>query len=111
MVVFEKGKAKRSDYRKFRIQSVSGPDDYACMKEVLTRRFIHGMEEKEELNRKAINQEFGSFTKFPDLLLMDGGRGQVAVRYAPVSPALRTASPRTPPAPRLWNRNAGTTRM
>ena len=76
MVVFEKGKAKRSDYRKFRIQSVSGPDDYACMKEVLTRRFIHGMEEKEELNRKAINQEFGSFTKFPDLLLMDGGRGQ-----------------------------------
>ena len=55
MVVFEKGKAKRSDYRKFRIQSVSGPDDYACMKEVLTRRFIHGMEEKEELNRKAIN--------------------------------------------------------
>ena len=79
MVVFEKGKAKRSDYRKFRIQSVSGPDDYACMKEVLTRRFIHGMEEKEELNRKAINQEFGSFTKFPDLLLMDGGRGQVNI--------------------------------
>ena len=79
MVVFEKGKAKRSDYRKFRIQSVSGPDDYACMKEVLTRRFIHGMEDKEELNRKAINQEFGSFTKFPDLLLMDGGRGQVNI--------------------------------
>ena len=79
MVVFEKGKAKRSDHRKFRIQSVSGPDDYACMKEVLTRRFIHGMEEKEELNRKAINQEFGSFTKFPDLLLMDGGRGQVNI--------------------------------
>lgn len=79
MVVFEKGKAKRSDYRKFRIQSVSGPDDYACMKEVLTRRFIHGMEEKEELNRKEINQEFGSFTKFPDLLLMDGGKGQVNI--------------------------------
>ncbi len=79
MVVFEKGKAKRSDYRKFRIQSVSGPDDYACMKEVLTRRFIHGMEEKEALNRKEINQEFGSFTKFPDLLLMDGGRGQVNI--------------------------------
>ncbi len=79
MVVFEKGKAKRSDYRKFRIQSVSGPDDYACMKEVLTRRFIHGMEEKEELNRKEMDQEFGSFTKFPDLLLMDGGRGQVNI--------------------------------
>ena len=79
MVVFEKGKAKRSDYRKFRIQSVSGPDDYACMKEVLTRRFIHGMEEKAELNRKEMDQEFGSFTKFPDLLLMDGGRGQVNI--------------------------------
>ena len=79
MVVFEKGKAKRSDYRKFRIQSVSGPDDYACMKEVLTRRFVHGMEEKEELNRKEMNHEFGSFTEFPDLLLMDGGRGQVNI--------------------------------
>ncbi len=79
MVVFEKGKAKRSDYRKFRIQSVSGPDDYGCMKEVLTRRFLHGMEEKEELNRKEIDQAFGSFTKFPDLLLMDGGRGQVNI--------------------------------
>lgn len=79
MVVFEKGKAKRSDYRKFRIQSVSGPDDYGCMKEVLTRRFLHGMEEKEELNRKSMDHEFGSFTKFPDLLLMDGGKGQVNV--------------------------------
>lgn len=79
MVVFEKGKAKRSDYRKFRIQSVSGPDDYGCMKEVLTRRFVHGMEEKEELNRKAMDHEFGSFTKFPDLLLMDGGKGQVNI--------------------------------
>ncbi|MCD7725163.1 MAG: excinuclease ABC subunit UvrC [Clostridiales bacterium] len=79
MVVFEKGKAKRSDYRKFRIQSVSGPDDYACMKEVLTRRFIHGMEEKEELSRKEIDHELGSFTKFPDLLLMDGGKGQVNI--------------------------------
>ncbi len=79
MVVFEKGKAKRSDYRKFRIQSVTGPDDYACMKEVLTRRFLHGMEEKEELDRKEIGHELGSFTKFPDLLMMDGGRGQVNI--------------------------------
>ncbi|MCH5257538.1 MAG: excinuclease ABC subunit UvrC [Lachnospiraceae bacterium] len=79
MVVYEKGKPKRSDYRKFKIQSVSGPDDYACMKEVLTRRFIHGMEEKAELDRKEIDKEFGSFTKFPDLLLMDGGKGQVNV--------------------------------
>ncbi len=79
MVVFEKGKAKRSDYRKFRIQSVSGPDDYACMREVLTRRFIHGMEEREDLSRREMDQAFGSFTKFPDLLLMDGGRGQVNI--------------------------------
>lgn len=79
MVVFEKGKAKRSDYRKFRIQSVSGPDDYACMKEVLTRRFLHGMEEKEDLDRRQVDHAFGSFTKFPDLLLMDGGKGQVNI--------------------------------
>jgi excinuclease ABC subunit C len=79
MVVFEKGKAKRSDYRKFRIQSVSGPDDYSCMKEVLTRRFLHGMEEQEALKQKDVDNEFGSFTKFPDLLLMDGGKGQVNI--------------------------------
>ncbi len=79
MVVFEKGRAKRSDYRKFRIQTVSGPDDYACMKEVLTRRFVHGMEEKAELERRQMDHEFGSFTKFPDLLLMDGGKGQVNI--------------------------------
>lgn len=79
MVVFEKGKAKRSDYRKFRIQSVAGPDDYGCMKEVLTRRFLHGMSEKEELQQKEQDAELGSFTRFPDLLLMDGGKGQVNV--------------------------------
>ncbi|MDE6700829.1 MAG: excinuclease ABC subunit UvrC, partial [Acetatifactor sp.] len=79
MVVYEKGKPKRSDYRKFRIKSVSGPDDYACMKEVLTRRFVHGMEESRELQEKELEKEFGSFTKFPDLLLMDGGRGQVNI--------------------------------
>lgn len=79
MVVYEKGKPKRSDYRKFKIKSVSGPDDYACMKEVLTRRFVHGMEEKKELAKKEIEHQFGSFTKFPDLLLMDGGKGQVNI--------------------------------
>lgn len=79
MVVYEQGKPKRSDYRKFKIKTVSGPDDYACMKEVLTRRFVHGMEEQRELDEKELEKEFGSFTKFPDLLLMDGGRGQVNV--------------------------------
>lgn len=79
MVVYEKGKPKRSDYRKFKIRTVSGPDDYACMKEVLTRRFVHGMEEREELSAKMMDAEYGSFTKFPDLLLMDGGKGQVNI--------------------------------
>ncbi len=79
MVVYEKGKPKRSDYRKFRIKSVTGPDDYACMKEVLTRRFVHGMEESRELQEKDLEKEFGSFARFPDLLLMDGGRGQVNI--------------------------------
>lgn len=79
MVVFEKGKPKPSDYRKFRIKTVSGPDDYACMREVLTRRFTHGMEEREELEEKELDDTYGSFTRFPDLLMMDGGRGQVNI--------------------------------
>ena len=79
MVVFENGKAKRSDYRKFRMKTVSGPDDYACMREVLTRRFTHGINEAKELSDKALDKEYGSFTKFPELLLMDGGRGQVNI--------------------------------
>ncbi|MBQ8188915.1 MAG: excinuclease ABC subunit UvrC [Lachnospiraceae bacterium] len=79
MVVYEKGKPRRSDYRKFRIKSVDGPDDYACMREVLTRRFLHGLEEKQQYREKKMDETFGSFTKFPDLLLMDGGRGQVNI--------------------------------
>jgi len=82
MIVFEKGKPKPSDYRKFRIKTVSGPDDYACMREVLTRRFLHGIEESRELEEKALDLEYGSFTKFPDLLMMDGGRGQVNIALA-----------------------------
>ena len=79
MVVYEKGKAKKSDYRKFKIKSVSGPDDYGCMKEVLTRRFVHGMEEGKELKEKELEEKYGSFTRFPDLILMDGGKGQVNI--------------------------------
>ncbi len=81
MVVYEKGKPKRSDYRKFRMKTVAGPDDYACMHEVLTRRFQHGLDEREELKNaeNGMEEQFGSFTKFPDLLLMDGGRGQVNI--------------------------------
>ncbi len=79
MVVFENGKPKRSDYRKFRMKTVSGPDDYACMREVLTRRFLHGIEEAKQLSDKEMEKDYGSFTRFPDLLLMDGGRGQVNI--------------------------------
>ena len=79
MVVFEKGKPKKSDYRKFKIKTVSGPDDYACMKEVLTRRFTHGKEEQHKLESNGEELEYGSFTRFPDLILMDGGRGQVNI--------------------------------
>ncbi|MGL6197955.1 MAG: excinuclease ABC subunit UvrC [Lachnospiraceae bacterium] len=73
MIVYENGKPKRNDYRKFKIKSVSGPDDYASMKEVLTRRFVHG------INEKAEGKELGSFTSFPDLIMMDGGKGQVNI--------------------------------
>ena len=79
MVVYENGKPRKRDYRKFRIQSVQGPDDYRSMEEVLTRRFRHGQKEIEEMKQKNLDPEFGSFTKFPDLLLMDGGKGQVNV--------------------------------
>ena len=79
MIVYEKGKPKRSDYRKFKLRTVSGPDDYASMYEVLTRRFTHGMREMEEMEEKDLSEEYGSFTRFPDLLMMDGGRGQVNI--------------------------------
>ena len=73
MVVYEKGKPKRNDYRKFKIKGVQGADDYASMEEVLTRRFEHGLAEREE------GKELGGFTAFPDLIMMDGGKGQVNV--------------------------------
>ena len=111
MVVYENGKPKRNDYRKFRIKSVKGPDDYASMEEVLTRRFTHAiregipsregeelvlreelalreglalpenhvLHEQQELKEKSLVQEYGSFNKLPDLIMMDGGKGQVNV--------------------------------
>lgn len=78
MVVFDKGKALRSDYRKFKLKT-EGPDDYASMREVLMRRFTHGMEEKKELEEKGLDDSTGSFTRFPDVIMMDGGKGQVHV--------------------------------
>ncbi|BBF44974.1 excinuclease ABC subunit C [Lachnospiraceae bacterium KM106-2] len=79
MVVFEKGKPKKNDYRKFRIKWVKGADDYASMHEVLTRRLTHGLKELKELEEKNLHSDFGSFTRFPDLIMMDGGRGQVNI--------------------------------
>ncbi len=79
MIVYEKGKPCRSDYRKFKLRTVAGPDDYASMHEVLTRRFTHGLEERKERSEKNLDDAYGSFTKFPDLIMMDGGRGQVNI--------------------------------
>ena len=79
MIVYEDGKPKRNDYRKFRIKTVQGPDDYASMREVLTRRFTHGLAEREELAAEGGQLDMGSFTRFPDLIMMDGGRGQVNI--------------------------------
>ena len=79
MVVYEKGKPKKADYRKFKIRTIQGPDDYASMYEVLTRRFTHGIREQEQLREKQMDESLGSFTRYPDLILMDGGKGQVGV--------------------------------
>ena len=79
MVVYEKGKPKRSAYRKFRIKDVEGQDDYQCMEEVLTRRFSHGLKERRQMREKEGDPRMGSFSDFPDLILMDGGKGQVNI--------------------------------
>lgn len=79
MVVYEKGKPKRSAYRKFRIQGIQGQDDYHSLEEVLTRRFSHGQREQKELSEKNMDDSMGSFSVFPDLILMDGGKGQVHI--------------------------------
>ena len=73
MVVYQDGKPKRSDYRKFRIKGVEGADDYGSLREMLLRRFSHGLKAQQE------DEKTGSFTVFPDLILVDGGKGQVNV--------------------------------
>lgn len=79
VIVYENGRPKRNDYRKFRIRTVQGPNDYASMREVLLRRFSHGLEETKKLQAEGGDLAMGSFTRFPDLLMMDGGRGQVNI--------------------------------
>jgi len=79
MIVYENGKPKRNAYRKFKLKWVKGQDDYKSMEEVLTRRLTHGMDERNELIEKDADVSLGSFSLFPDLIMMDGGRGQVNV--------------------------------
>ncbi len=79
MIVYENGRPKNSDYRKFRIQTVQGANDYASMEEVLTRRFRHAFDEMRKLNAENTDMSLGKFTRLPDLILMDGGRGQVQI--------------------------------
>lgn len=79
MIVFEDGQPKRSDYRKFKIKGVIGPDDYASMEEVLTRRFKRALEEQREMLEKGLDLSYGKFAKLPNLLMMDGGKGQVNI--------------------------------
>jgi excinuclease ABC subunit C len=79
MIVFEGGKAKNSDYRRFKIKSVIGANDYDSMREILTRRFKHGLEEIEKIKERNLELSAGKFCVFPDLILMDGGKGQVNI--------------------------------
>ncbi len=79
MVVFENGKAKNSDYRRFKIKSVKGPNDYESMREILSRRFSHGLEEVNKIKERNLEYSNGKFCIFPDLIMMDGGKGQVNI--------------------------------
>ncbi|UYC93321.1 excinuclease ABC subunit UvrC [Clostridium perfringens] len=79
MVVFENGKAKNSDYRRFKIKSVKGPNDYESMREILSRRFSHGLEEVNKIKERNLEYSKGKFCIFPHLIMMDGGKGQVNI--------------------------------
>ena len=79
MIVFEEGRAKNSDYRRFRIKTVKGANDYESMREILTRRFNHGLEEIKAIQERELKFSAGKFSNFPDLIMMDGGKGQINV--------------------------------
>ena len=79
MIVFENGRPKNSDYRRFKIKTVFGPNDYSSMREVIERRFVHSINEAEQLKSEGIDPAEGKFTTFPDLIMVDGGRGQINV--------------------------------
>jgi len=77
MIVFEQGKPNNRNYRRFRIKSVEGANDYESMREIIERRFVHGLKEREELEAEEKDFELGRFSVFPDMILLDGGVGQV----------------------------------
>ena len=79
MVVFEEGRSKNSDYRRFKIKTVKGANDYDSMREILTRRFNHGLEEIKAIQERNLKLSAGKFSNFPDLIMMDGGKGQVNI--------------------------------
>lgn len=79
MIVFEEGKAKNGDYRRFKIKTVIGANDYDSMREILGRRFRHGLDEIKNIQERKLEFSNGKFSVFPDLILMDGGRGQVNI--------------------------------
>lgn len=79
MIVFENGKAKNSDYRRFRIKTVKGANDYDSMREILARRFEHGLKEIKEIQERNLVFSNGKFSNFPDLIMMDGGKGQINI--------------------------------
>ncbi|MGL5480240.1 MAG: helix-hairpin-helix domain-containing protein, partial [Clostridium sp.] len=79
MIVFEDGKAKNSDYRRFKIKTVKGANDYDSMREILERRFKHGLKEIKEIQERNLKFSNGKFSSFPDLIMMDGGKGQINI--------------------------------
>ena len=79
MIVFEEGRSKNSDYRRFRIKTVKGANDYDSMREILTRRFSHGLEEVKAIQESKLQFSAGKFSNFPDLIMMDGGKGQINI--------------------------------
>ena len=79
MIVFEEGRSKNSDYRRFRIKTVKGANDYDSMREILTRRFSHGLEEVKAIQESKLHFSAGKFSNFPDLIMMDGGKGQINI--------------------------------
>ena len=81
MVVFEDGKPAKKEYRRFKIKTVEGSDDYASMAEVIERRFRRGLDERKQLDQEGKDYSLGKFSRFPDLIIIDGGKGQLGAAF------------------------------